>query len=163
MSVRVSCSRVSAGGLSMHFHQWKRREFITLLGGAVVLPRIAIAQQPMPTIGFLASVARDSFGPELTRFHQGLSDSGFVEGRNVAIEYRWADNRPERLPALAAELVQRRVDVIASVGGTVTARAAKQTTSAIPIVFVLGSDPVRWGLVASLSRPGFNATGVTFL
>lgn len=141
----------------------RRRDLIAALGSAVALPHIAVAQQPMPTIGFLASGERGSFTPELTGFHQGLSDSGFVEGRTVAIEYRWADNHTERLPALATELVQRRVDVLASVGGTVTARAAKQATSAIPIVFVLGSDPVRQGLVASLSRPGFNATGVTFL
>lgn len=143
----------------------RRREFLGVLGSAAAaLPFAARAQQPaMPVIGFLASVSRERFTNELAGFRHGLADAGYVEGNNVTVEYRWANNQIQRLPALAAELVQRRVNVLFSAAGTVTALAAKEATTTIPIVFVLGSDPVKIGLVTSLNRPTNNATGVTFL
>ncbi len=141
----------------------KRREFIAGVGGAALTwPLAARAQQKaMPVIGYLSSYS--PLNPNVAAFRQGLSEMGYVEGQNLTIEYRWAENRYERLPALAADLVGRKVDVIAASGGDLASRAAKSATSTIPIVSVIGGDPVAAGLVASLARPGGNLTGVSFL
>jgi ABC-type uncharacterized transport system substrate-binding protein len=138
----------------------KRREFITL-GGAAVWPLAARGQQGLPVIGFLDPTSPDAEVERLRAFRQGLKDAGFVEGENVEIVYRFAENQSDRLPALAAELVRRQVAVIAT--RSMGAYAAKAATSKIPIVFMLSEDPVRLGLVASLARPGGNLTGVNFL
>jgi len=139
----------------------RRREFITLLGGAAAWPLTARAQQSRPVVGFVyTDQTASEAAPFITAFHQGLREVGFIEGQNVAVEHRWVGRQYDRLPAFAAEMVRRQVAVI--VGNTPPALAAKTATSTIPIVFFSGTDPVKLGLVASFNRPGGNATGVSF-
>jgi putative ABC transport system substrate-binding protein len=142
----------------------RRRDFLTLLGGAATWPLMSRAQQPaLPVIGWLSSISLEATQARLAAFRRGLAEVGIVDGQNAAIETRWAEGRYDRLPALAADLVRRRVAVIVTSGGLPAALAAKAATTAIPIVFNTGVDPVQVGLVASLARPGGNITGLTVL
>jgi putative ABC transport system substrate-binding protein len=141
----------------------RRREFITLLGGAAAAWPAAVRAQPLTAVvGFLGSETLDSFADRVRAFHQGLGETEFIEGKNASIEFRWANNQYERLPALAADLVRQKVAVIATPGSTPATLAAKAATTTIPIVFGIGADPIALGLVASLNRPGGNITGVSF-
>jgi len=148
----------------MQFDQLKRRQFIRLLGSAAGSPLVARAQQPaIPVIGFMSTRSPEVSSHLTEAFRRGLSEGGLIDGQNVAIEFRWADGDYGRLSAIVADLVTRKVAVIAAVGGEPTAKAAKQATSTIPIVFVIGSDPVTLGLVGSYNRPGGNVTGINIL
>ena len=153
-------ARLSCRGKAM-----RRREFIKVIfSSASILPTLARAQRPaMPVIGFMSGRSPDDSRQVLAAFHQGLGEAGFTEGKNVAIDYRWALGQYDRLPALAADLVKQRVTVLVAVGGDPSAGAAKRATSTIPIIFGIGGDPVKTGLVRSLARPGGNATGFTLL
>jgi len=146
----------------MQFGHLKRREFIALLGGAAAWPIVARAQQQMPLIGFLNSASPDTYRFNADSFREGLARGGFVEGRNIQIEERWAHGDYEALPALAVELVAKGVVAIAATGDVASARAAQRASGTVPVVFTIGGDPVRFGLVKGLNRPGGNVTGILF-
>jgi putative ABC transport system substrate-binding protein len=142
----------------------RRRELMLVVGGGLTAARVLRAQQKaMPVIGFLSRASPGFYAPFVAAFRRGLDDTGYVEGQNVALEYRWAEGRDDRLSALAADLVGRKVDVIVTSGGTLSALAAKSATSTIPIVFNVGGDPIEFGLVVSLARPDGNLTGVSIM
>jgi ABC-type uncharacterized transport system substrate-binding protein len=141
----------------------RRRELIGLLGGAAAVPLARAQQTAMPLIGFLSSASATAYTPFVSAYRRGLNEAGLFDGRNIAIEFRWAEGQYDRLPSLAAELAQLPVNVIAASGGLPSVLAAKTVTASIPIVFTLGSDPVKFGIVASLNRPGGNITGVSLL
>jgi putative tryptophan/tyrosine transport system substrate-binding protein len=146
----------------MQFDRMKRREFITLLGGAATWPFAARAQQrPKPVIGYLSPADPDSSSDLVAMFRKGLREAGYVEGQNTAIEFRWAHHESDRMPELATDLVRREVAVIAALAGDATARAAKAVTNTVPIVFLVGDDPVQSGIVATLNQPGGYVTGIT--
>jgi putative ABC transport system substrate-binding protein len=157
-SSEIAAARLAA--FMAHSDQIKRRDFITLLGGAAAWPLAVRGQSAMPVIGFLSSASAGGFGHLIAGFRRGLQGINFVEGQNVAIEYAWAEGHYDRLPELAHNLVRRQVSVLATSGGDNPSLAAMVATSTIPVLFVVGSDPVKIGLVASLARPGGNATGV---
>jgi putative ABC transport system substrate-binding protein len=141
----------------------RRREFITLLGAATALPLSALAQQPLPLVGFLNSASSDTYRFNADSFREGLAAAGFTEGRNVRIEERWANGDYQALPGLAAQLVAKGVLVIAATGDVASARAAQAASPTVPVVFTIGADPIRFGLVASMNRPGGHVTGVSLL